>query len=410
MARGAPGGITAADVGRCFSESYEEARAKFRDAATAVAAEQHSLEVAKDDAGTYTTDIAIVRGSGRGLAVIVSGTHGVEGYAGSAIQLLLLGRLREAPAPVATLVFVHALNPYGMAHFRRVNENNVDLARNALHPGEFERLRSADRLHSTYMKFDSLFNPKEVPGWLYVNVGFWFKFLYMVLAHGMLNLKRTLVAATYTETKGLVYGGRELQPSHRLLQEFMARTFHDVHASNVTWVDVHTGLGPSGVDVLLGSAQDRAELGALYPRAAGEFDGCQYAALNSTEDVLALRCTDAWGGVTAPNDASQAGGYEFTVGINARADWLNQMFKPESGSVLSFVQEFGTRPQPLVGRALILENMGYQYDRANHTYWRSFTRDAFYIRTPEWKRRILKRGEAVFRTAVARTEAVASKL
>ena len=41
-------------------------------------------------------------------------------------------------------------NPYGMAHFRRCNEKNVDLNRNCLLPQEFERLQTEDKLATIY--------------------------------------------------------------------------------------------------------------------------------------------------------------------------------------------------------------------------------------------------------------------
>src|ERR1700759_3864425 len=51
--------------------------------------------------------------------LLISGTHGVEGYFGSGVQT---GLLREgvAPPPGARLVMIHALNPYGFAWNRRV--------------------------------------------------------------------------------------------------------------------------------------------------------------------------------------------------------------------------------------------------------------------------------------------------
>ena len=49
---------------------------------------------------------------------------------------------------------------------------------------------------------------------------------------------------------GIFYGGSELEPSHKLLWGFLHSHFGDV-VGTVTWVDVHTGLGASGNDVLL---------------------------------------------------------------------------------------------------------------------------------------------------------------
>src|SRR5438874_5154353 len=60
-----------------------------------------------------------------------SGLHGVEGFAGSAIQIQALRELPRVPDDTA-LFLVHILNPYGMCWLRRANENNVDLNRNSL--------------------------------------------------------------------------------------------------------------------------------------------------------------------------------------------------------------------------------------------------------------------------------------
>ncbi len=65
-----------------------------------------------------------------------SGLHGIEGFAGSAIQLRCLEDRLPVLRSDSTIVMVHILNPYGMAWFRRVNENNVDLNRNFRVPND----------------------------------------------------------------------------------------------------------------------------------------------------------------------------------------------------------------------------------------------------------------------------------
>ena len=119
---------------------------------------------------TLYTDITIINeksSKSDHLLIHISGIHGIEGYAGSAIQCgilsemaamtqdntknrasrgreLLWGKLvnhnkqlwvntvpeenENSQFPVVMLI--HALNPYGMYHGYRVNENNVDLNRN----------------------------------------------------------------------------------------------------------------------------------------------------------------------------------------------------------------------------------------------------------------------------------------
>lgn len=386
----------------CFSEYYQEAREKFLHAAKELGAELHELEVTKDVSDNrYVMDIAIVRGTGHGLLVISSGTHGVEGYAGSAIQVNLLEKLKEK-AVAQTVAFVHAINPYGMAHFRRWNENNVDLNRNALHPHQFERLVGADTLNATYLKFDSLFNPTRVPSCVYVNVGIWVDMAFNLVRYGLRALKTALVAATYSQKRGVFFGGQELQSSHVVLKDFMTANFRELPASEVTWIDVHTGLGPCGVDVLLGSHQDEDEMHRLFPKIAREFDGFQDGFGSSNDEKIGMRCRGE-AEQTTSGPVNQSAGYEFSVGVLGTDEWISSFFKPDSGRALVLTQEFGTRSNLSVARALLLENVGYHYDRDNHEYWRSFTRDAFYVRTADWKARVLKRGESVFNTLASRT-------
>lgn len=81
------------DACHVFSLEYSDARHKFRQAARKLGAEGASVPIVMDDGSEdspLTMDIAILRGDLPGVLVHTSGTHGVEGYAGSAIQLALL--------------------------------------------------------------------------------------------------------------------------------------------------------------------------------------------------------------------------------------------------------------------------------------------------------------------------------
>lgn len=53
--------------------------------------------------------------------------------------------------------------------------------------------------------------------------------------------------------QGIFFGGKELQPSHVLLRDFMTKRFGTTKAAEVAWVDVHTGLGPTGEGAWKGS-------------------------------------------------------------------------------------------------------------------------------------------------------------
>jgi Protein of unknown function (DUF2817) len=122
-----------------FSRDYATARTRFRGAVKNAGGRLEPLELeAKGPNGELLTiDIAWF-GSGKPRRVFVhsSGLHGVEAFAGSAIQLQWL-KQGIPPIPECTaIVLVHVVNPYGMAWLRRFNENNVDLSRNFLAPDE----------------------------------------------------------------------------------------------------------------------------------------------------------------------------------------------------------------------------------------------------------------------------------
>ena len=84
------------------------------------------------DGGGLSVDVSVLKGEdSRKALVIVSGTHGPEGFTGSAAQIALLRALSVSTEPLrGNVVFIHAINPYGFAHVSRTTENNVDWNRN----------------------------------------------------------------------------------------------------------------------------------------------------------------------------------------------------------------------------------------------------------------------------------------
>ena len=114
--------------------TYDECRARFRRAAVVadVAVVTHPITAVGPEGQRLTIDVAQLGSSRprRALAVL-SGVHGVEGFVNSVLQTDLLGRLDPAALPDDTAVLmIHAVNPWGMAWWRRQNESNVDLNRN----------------------------------------------------------------------------------------------------------------------------------------------------------------------------------------------------------------------------------------------------------------------------------------
>ncbi len=118
-----------------FSSNYADARRRFTEAAKAAGftPDRHINAKAKGPAGEElsTEVVRIGPEDAENVIFVSSGTHGVEGFCGSGAQVgaLVNGLHRELPENTA-LVLIHAINPHGFAHERRVNEDNVDLNRN----------------------------------------------------------------------------------------------------------------------------------------------------------------------------------------------------------------------------------------------------------------------------------------
>src|SRR5216684_7611419 len=108
----------------CFSRDYFTARARFRDAVLRAGGSLTALAIAAKGPGDeeLTIDIAWFGAeSPKGVLVHSSGVHGVEAFAGAAIQVQWLDEgIRDVPEGCA-IFLVHVVNPYGMAWLRRVN-------------------------------------------------------------------------------------------------------------------------------------------------------------------------------------------------------------------------------------------------------------------------------------------------
>jgi len=146
-----------------FSPDYTAARARFRSSSLALGCtlEEHSIDQRGPDGEDLTIDLTRMGADApRRVVIVSSGLHGVEGFFGSAVQAALLeDQLGGWKPPLGcALLLVHALNPYGFAWVRRVNEDNADLNRNFLLPGE--RYEGSPE---KYPELDDFFNPRRRP-------------------------------------------------------------------------------------------------------------------------------------------------------------------------------------------------------------------------------------------------------
>jgi hypothetical protein len=220
-----------------FSESYFQARERFRLASTQLGwqHEAHAIEARGPQGEELTLDFsASPAPADAPILLITSGVHGVEGFFGSAVQLMILEELKTSPLPAGSrVVMIHGISPYGFAFRRRFDENNVDPNRNFLLPGQ--EFRGSPPL---YAECDPYLNPKHPPRW---PDGFLFQTAWFAIRHGYPALKQAIAGGQYDFPKGLFYGGAKPSDSSVILKREWPRWFS--RASRVVHLDFHTGLG-----------------------------------------------------------------------------------------------------------------------------------------------------------------------
>ena len=238
--------------------TYVECRERFRRASMAAAAAMSAHPIAaRGPAGEeLTIDVAVLGSATPRRALFVpSGIHGVEGYAGSMIQCELLRRLAVAPPEWGdtALLLVHAVNPWGMAWWRRANESNVDLNRN------WQDFDGADLpTNDAYPDVHHLLCPAgdDLPGADEFLAGL----SALSEQRGLAWVREAVSGGQYTHPDGLYFGGARREESTRIIEAIAVE--HLEGAEAVLAVDLHTGHGPAGTYTLLshraeGSPADR---------------------------------------------------------------------------------------------------------------------------------------------------------
>ncbi|MCE9523669.1 MAG: M14 family metallopeptidase [Alphaproteobacteria bacterium] len=223
-----------------FSASYDQARTKFLDAAKAAggALERIAHPERGPDGKDLSTDLAWwgPRDAERVL-VLISGTHGVEGYCGSGAQVDWLRRGEIATVPAGTgVLLIHAINPYGFAWDRRVTEDNVDLNRNWI---DFARPLPENRDYATLS--EAICPPAWSEDAQKKSLGDLMQF---VAARGMPAFQQAISGGQYTHPKGVFFGGAGPTWSRRTQTDIFKSTL--AKAAKIAIIDYHTGLGPWG--------------------------------------------------------------------------------------------------------------------------------------------------------------------
>lgn len=293
------------------------------------------------------------------LLVMISGTHGVEGFAGSAIQRYLLENSINFKS--TAVLMIHGFNLWGFKNLRRVNENNIDLNRNFI----------LDRNHFTpddtaYAQLNNFLNPQSgaSPGIL-GHTFFIFKAAYYIARYSVESLRASILKGQYSFEKGIFFGGKMPQEQELMIQQLIQKYFAPY--KKVFMIDLHTGYG------------EKAKLHLLTGRAADP---------NSQE----LK------NIFSADEIDFADKKKFYAVEGEMITFFAQKISGTTGAQVTTVTfEYGTMDsQKIQGsieslRRIILENQNFQNrgsDNAHQNVQNLFT-EMFYPSSNEWRKTVI---------------------
>jgi len=349
-----------------FASSYAEARGHFLAAAAAsgLPVESWTHPLAGRDGETLAMDV-VVDGNpqARDLLILSSGCHGVEGYCGSGVQVDALqdtaARATAADRDV-TVLHIHALNPYGFSHLRRTTHENIDLNRN------FQDFGKPLPLNEGYGMLHPLLIPPSWPP----DAENTAQIQAAITALSLPRYQAAITRGQHAFADGLFYGGVAPAWSNRILRQVLRR--HAAAARRIAWIDLHSGLGPSGVGERIFACRD---------------------------DSSALARARAWWGtdVTSIYDGSSASA--FLTGLMWQAAYDECPDAEYTGIAL----EYGTVPITEVLHALRGDQWLANHPEAPVALAESIKRQlfaAFQVDSVEWRAAVLRQAREATRQAI----------
>ena len=350
-----------------FAATFSDARARFLraciDAGASVSSHDHPMQGPAGE--LLSADVArIGPRECEHVVFVTSATHGIEGYCGSGIQI---GLLTDPDRPVVqgpvAMVLIHALNPYGFAWTRRVNEDNVDLNRNFV-----------DHDNADYPENDLFEVVAEamIPRhWSEADIAQADAAIEAAkLRYGEVDIRKAMHKGQYRHPHNMAFGGNHATWSNRLLYDVCQK--HLAGARTGTLVDLHSGLGPYGYGEL------------MTPSKPGE------AVFDLFHD---------WYGDQVHSTTAGASSYAGSRGS------ILAGFRPAPDGVrwAAVGLEFGTRERSQVTTAVRADHWLHVHGDLESEQGRDIKRrirDAFYVEEQPWKEKVWQRGREVVATAL----------
>lgn len=241
-----------------FPETYESSRERFRANLGRI---QSRWQSARLEAHRYagdedvTTDWIRTDNGGRDkLVIFTTGEHGVEGYVGSTmLEMFIQDYLPRLDVATTDVLLIHAINPWGMKHKRRVNANNVDLNRNFLYDAQPD-----PGFNPEYAQLVSLLMPQgRLSHWRWSRFAFLARLLWQQRSLGASKVRHIILLGQYAHPRGLFYGGDAIQDETRVTMNLYREAF--AQSARIVHFDMHSGYGPRYQMQLVNSWMERRD-------------------------------------------------------------------------------------------------------------------------------------------------------
>jgi hypothetical protein len=352
-----------------FAADYAEARTKFLAACASrsLAVERHVHPSARGPAGEeLSVDVAVLGDAAGPALLVTSGTHGVEGFCGSGCQVGLLADdafLASLRQHGVALLLVHGLNPFGFAHLARTTEDNVDLNRNFRDFGALAVNEAYGEVHG-FMVPERWPPPPENEARL---MGY-------EATRGAPALQQAVTGGQSDHPDGLFFAGVRPAWSQDVLRDVLRR--HAASRPRLGWIDIHTGLGPSGHGEKIFAGPDDAAMLDRARRWWGADVTSIYEGTSTSARVSGMLCMAA---------LDECPATEYT----------------------GIALEYGTLSYLDVMNALRARQWLTNHAHATATQRDAILRgirDAFYVDTPAWKAMVFAQARAAALQAVISLE------
>jgi hypothetical protein len=353
--------ILTLDIEQCFHRDWSAANHAFRECCARYGLTFHRYpHPLTGPGGEALETVAAWAGpeDAKRLLILVSGTHGVEGLAGSGCQLHWIeSGGAEALPPGTAALLIHIINPWGCAWGRRQTEDNVDLNRNFRDfSGNLPRNILYEKLHRALLSPDRTTGARAVAEFQ--------------ASHSETQFATALFKGQYGHPDGVGFGGQEPTWSNRTLRRILED--HRRGIGRAIGIDFHTGLGDYGMGLILSVAEPESQ----SAEAAARLFGDELIRVNAADSPLPYK---------VQGDLCSA--IEQTIG----------------GETLAIALEFGTfEVGGLLGLQIEdcwLHNHGDLASVEGQAI-RGELRHFFYPHDGGWRQRIVQRAEQVIRKSL----------